>query len=351
MLGNRSPKQSNLFPFHRGVHPVEGELLSSYLLRLAAGHSADPYRFYSFLLPGVQVWNRDIDRRPNAAISELLIDRCELPPESVEAMCLKQYTQAIEGYSHGGASSRGTWINPLGIFHRTRVLGGLQVCPLCLAGDGVYRRVWRLSFVTHCPVHLVPLMTCCPVCAAPIVPHRQLRGTTLCHCCHLDYVAAWSERNPCAACPESQQVLMSALDGVPVPTLTGAIPLADLVRGVSLLRAWGMLRTPEQAKGHAIETDSVSVRWVYFDLIYELASQWPESMERLNVKGRISRPTFERYACPPWLDCIAGQLSASSRPHRVKKPRLTAWLKEIALTKPVGWRQKRAIALLKAAMR
>lgn len=350
MLGKPSPRQCDLFPFHRGVCPVEGELLSSYLLRLAAGHSADPYRFYSHLLPGVQIWNRDVDRRPHAAVTALLVDRCGFSPAEVEAMCLGQYTQAIEGLSSAGSAGRGTWINPIGIFHRTRVLSGLQVCPLCLAQDGIYRRIWRLSFVTHCPIHTVPLYACCPTCRAPIVPHRQLRGSTLCHLCHTDHLNAWHGWDHVGACPSSQRVLMEGLKGTPIPTLLSPIPLADLVRGVTMLRTWGMLRTPEQAKGHAIETDSAFVRWMYFDVIHELVSEWPESIDQLNVKGRISRQTFDRYDWPPWLKCMAEHLSSVPRLRGAKKKvRLASWLRDLELTKPVGWRQKRATALLRAA--
>lgn len=350
MLGNPSPRQSEVIPFHRGVRPHEGELLSCYLLRLAGGHSADPYRFYSHLLPGIQIWNRDIDRHPNGAINVLLVERCGLQPEAVEAMSLKGYTLAIEGPRQAESPDRGTWINPLGIFHRTRVLSGLQVCPICLASDGIYRRLWRLSFVTHCPIHGVPLYACCPVCRAPIVPHRQLMGTTLCHYCHTDHLATWQGWDQCRACPASQQVLLAALEGKPVPTLCDPIPISDLARGVSLLRLWGMLRTPEHARGHAIETHSAFVRWIYFDLVHELATQWPESIGRLNVKGRISRQTFERSAPPSWLNFIADQLSPIPRPRGAqRKTRLASWLKELGLIKPAGWRQKRALALLKAA--
>ncbi len=352
MLGKRSPKLSDPFAFHRGVHPVEGELLSSYLLRLAVGHSADPYRFYSYLLPGIQVWNRDIDRGGSEAVSALLVDRCGLPPLAVERMCLREYSKAIEGPCPDGSRYRGTWINPIGIFHRIRVLSGLQVCPICLAEDGIYRRIWRLSFVTHCPVHLVPLYAACPVCKAPIVPHRQLAGTTLCHHCHADYVASWSGWDQGCPCPLSQQELLSALSGTPVPTLSDPVPIADLARGVTLLRNWGMLRTPEQAKGHAIETCSGLARWVYFDLIHELVSEWPESMGLLNVRGRISLPTFERCSPPVWLQCIANQLPATARPRGLrKKSPLAAFLRGLGLTAPAGWREKRALALLKAALK
>lgn len=350
MPGKPSLRQSELFPFHRGIRPVEGELLSSYMLRLAGAHSADPYRFYSYLLPGTQIWNRDVDRHPSDAVITLLVDRCGLKPETVEAMTLRAYSQAIDGPRLSSTAGRGTWINPLGIFHRTRLLNGLQVCPFCIAESGTYQRIWRLSFVISCPIHQVPLYACCSVCRAPIVPHRQVMGTMLCHSCHTDHVAAWRGWNDSRPIPPSQQVLLDALDGTPVPTLSEAISISDLARGISLLRCWRMFRTPEQARGHSIETQSASVRWMYFDLVHELASQWPESIGRLNVRGKISRLTFERSRPPPWLACIAPQLSTLQRARGQKKrTSLREWLRHLRLTKPVGWRQKRALALLKAA--
>lgn len=350
MLGKRSPRQSDPFPFHRGVRPVEGELLSSYLLRLAGGHSADPYRFYSHLLPGVQVWSRDIDRHPLLAISQFLEDRCGVPTETLQSMSLQPFQQAIDGPRLASSKYWGTWVNRLGMFHRLRTLGGLQVCPLCLSEAGVYQRLWRLSFVTSCPIHLVPLYACCPDCHAPIIPHRQLRGANICYRCHLDHVSlclGHLQERPASA---SQQVLIDALAGVPVPTLSGTIPIADLARGVNLLRAWGMFRPPEQVRGHLIESQGPLVRWLYFDMVHELAAQWPESMAQLRVGGRISRATFEQ-ACPPsWLDCVGGQLHAATRARSPEtRASLSKWLRQLRLRKPAGWRQARALALLKAA--
>lgn len=350
MPGKPSPRRSDPFPLHQGVRPVEGELLSSYLLRLAGGHCADPYRFYSHLLPGVPVWSRDVDRHPASAITRLLQDRCGISADVIESMSLQPLQQAIDGPRASTAKCWGTWINRLGMFHRLRTLGGLQVCPLCLSEAGVYRRLWRLSFVTSCPIHLVPLYACCPDCQAPIIPHRQLRGVNRCYRCHVDHAALSLRQAGARPASTGQQALVDALSGIPVPTLSGSIPLADLARGVNLLRGWGMFRPPEQVRGHLIESQGPLVRWLYFDLVHELASQWPESIAQLRVAGRISSATFERACPPPWLDCVGGHLHA---PPRAREPgtraRLAQWLKQLRLSKPAGWRQKRAIALLKAA--
>ncbi|WP_439449269.1 TniQ family protein [Stenotrophomonas sp. ATs4] len=350
MLGKQSLKQSDPFPFHRGIRPVEGELLSSYLLRLAGGHCADPYRFYSHLLPGVQVWSRDIDRHPIPAITQLLHDRCGISADVIDSMSLQPIQRAIDGPLVPTAKCWGTWINRLGMFHRLRTLGGLQVCPICLSEAGVYLRLWRLSFVTSCPIHLVPLYACCPDCQAPIIPHRQLRGVNRCHRCHVDHVALCLRHVGGRPAPTGQQALVDALSGIPVPTLTGAISLADLARGVNLLRGWGMFRPPEQVRGHLVESQGPLLRWLYFDLVHELASQWPESMAQLRVVGRISTATFERARPPPWLECVGDQLRAPPLARKpVSRTSLAQWLKQLRLSKPAGWREKRAMALLKAA--
>lgn len=351
MAGTPSLAQSELFPFHRGVLPVEGELLSSYLLRLAGVHSADHYRFYSTLLPRAQLWNRDIDRGTNERVAKLLVERCGLAPAAVEAMSLRSYEVAISGPSFRVAPGRGTWINPIGVFHRTRTLAGLQVCPHCLVEDKVYQRIWRLSFVTCCPHHFSPLLVVCPGCSAPIIPHRQLSGTSVCHNCHIDHLSRIRRVTELAAVPLGQRMLIDALAGRDVPTLQESIPLPELVRGVALLRRWGMFRVPISARGVAIESQSPFIRAVYFDLIQELAAQWPDSMDRLMVKGRISRKTFETAMPPVWLACIGQHLSLR---HSLKAPQkaqksLASWLKHLRLTKPEGWREKRASALVKAA--
>jgi len=351
MAGTPSLAQSELFPFHRGVLPVEGELLSSYLLRLAGAHSADHYRFYSTLLPRAQLWNRDIDRGSDERVAKLLVERCRLAPAAVEAMSLRSYEVAIAGPGVGKGPGRGTWINPIGVFHRTRTLAGLQVCPHCLAEQKIYQRIWRLSFVTCCPFHHSPLLVVCPGCAAPIIPHRQLAGTSVCHNCHVDHLSRTRQDAELVAVPPGQQVLIDALAGRGVPTLEERIPLPELVRGVALLRRWGMFRAPISAKGVPIESQSPFVRAVYFDLVQELAAQWPDSMGRLMVKGRISRQTFETAKPPSWLACISQHLTlrrSLKTPQKAQKS-LASWLKHLRLTKPDGWREKRASALVKAA--
>ncbi|MCF3476678.1 hypothetical protein GUK69_11865 [Stenotrophomonas maltophilia] len=352
MAGTSSPGQSEMFPFHRGVLPVEGELLSSYLLRLADAHSADHYRFYSSLLPGAQIWNRDIDRAMSGQLAQLLIQRCELSEEVVSGLSLAEYEALISDGGKGRPGGRGVWINSLGVFHRTRTLGGLQVCPMCLAQARVYKRIWRLSFVTCCPDHLIPLQSVCSGCSAPIVPHRQLVGTTTCHSCHVDHIARSLFREGSCTIPPGQRMLIDALAGKEISTLCAGIPLRDLVKGVSLLRRWGMLRVPIPLKGSPIETQSPIRRAIYFDLLHELTSRWPNSMNLLAVRGRVSRQTFESASPPDWLVCMGGELStrARSRAKASGRSDLSSYLRQLQATKPAGWRELRASALTRAAM-
>ncbi|MHC1653249.1 TniQ family protein [Stenotrophomonas maltophilia] len=353
MAGTRSLGQSEIFPFHRGVLPVDGELLSSYLLRLASAHSADHYRFYSTLLPRAQIWNRDIDRAINERVTNLLVERCELSIDAANDLSLRAYESLISGGGARQPSGHGMWINSVGVYHRTRTLAGLQVCPVCISKERIYKRVWRLSFVTCCPEHLSALCSVCPGCSAPIVPHRQLAGTTTCHSCHVDYFANFRTAASPRQIPPGQRMLMNALGGEEIPTLSDSIPLQDLARGLALLRRWGMLRLPLGVQGPPVESQGPITREIYFDLVHELVSNWPESMGLLMVRGRISRGSFENAQPPEWMSCIAGQLSARvSSVAKVRGDRsLSSWLRELRASKPEGWRATRAAVLAKEAMK
>lgn len=353
MPGTPSLVASELFPLHRGVFPHAGELLSSYLLRLAFAHSADHYRFYSALLPRRQIWNRDVDRGFPDNLASLLVERCSLTPAVVESMTLRPYEQAIASGWQKPTMGTATWINPIGICHRTRTLHGLQACPKCLAERTVYQRCWRLSFVTWCAVHSVALVCACPGCGSPIVPHRQMPGTNICHRCHVDWMrrAADQDQRPSGSMPRAQATLLAALElGSDIPTQRGGIPIQDLARGISLLRRWKMIRLPENLRGVGIEAQSLAVRQTYFDAVHELITGWPGTSEQLSVKGKISKQVFERAVPPAWLSSLGSQLSSCQRVRtcRLSKLTLSAWLRQQSIARSPGWRTRRAEALAKA---
>lgn len=355
MAGKPLLAQSERYPLHRGVLPLEGELLSSYLLRVALAHSADHYRFYSSLIPKAQVWSRDIDLNPPERMISLLTDRCGLTGEAVESMTLRPYANAISGKMPGRSGTAEKWINMLGVYHRTRIKAGLQVCPQCLLENLAYMRIWRLSFVTWCPVHARPLVAVCPGCNAPIVPHRQVPGTSACHNCHVDHlVRAGQAKDEQGIAPLAQASMLSALDGGGlISTAEGTVTLSDLSRGICLLRRWKMFRVPECVRGRAIELQGYVRRQVYFDVVHELIRDWPATVGQLVIKGNISKSTFEDSSPPPWLACVGERLGNARRSRLFlrNKASLSTWLSELSSEKPPGWRAKRAKALARAALK
>ncbi len=84
--------------------------------------------------------------------------------------------QSFEGrmFEQHTSKTNSPWILPLGIFHRTRRLYGMQYCPICLRLDPIpyFRSVWRLAISTVCLEHRVMIRDCCPTCSAPVIFSR-----------------------------------------------------------------------------------------------------------------------------------------------------------------------------------
>lgn len=195
--------QSELWPNH--FKPLPGELLSSWLVRLAHAHGYKSEQLCSMLLGrGKAMWNRDVDRSPSRELCFSLMRVAAVNKTQIHDATLTAYEGDISERVNPNGSSR--WIVPLSIFHRKRRSPGLMYCPLCLARDGAphYRKQWRLSFVTVCPEHQVELLDRCDACLSPIAPHRVDFGRdgyvprkslfVLCACCGRDLRKAVPQR-------------------------------------------------------------------------------------------------------------------------------------------------------------
>lgn len=157
------------------VHPdlLEGELLSSWMLRTAHGNGYQAETMCSMLF-GTRsaVWNRDIDRSATTSMVNLLAQFGGRDPAAVEEATLRSLRGTIsEEVLQNGAS---TGIIPLGIYHRRRRRNGLMFCAGCLKTDAIpyFRKVWRLTYITACPDHGCQLLDACQVCGAELAPHR-----------------------------------------------------------------------------------------------------------------------------------------------------------------------------------
>ncbi|HEX7646581.1 MAG TPA: TniQ family protein, partial [Noviherbaspirillum sp.] len=124
-----------------------------------------------------QIWTRDIDRSIDDQTLTEVATACGTTLDAARETCLHSY----EGVLFRSLNSNGNsdWILPAGIYHRKRLLNGMQFCPRCLGTDRqpYFRKVWRTSLATFCDLHHVLLHDCCPSCRAPVVFHRQEMGS------------------------------------------------------------------------------------------------------------------------------------------------------------------------------
>lgn len=174
--------------------PGADELLSSYLSRVALRYGMTPTRFCAYHVGHTNVWTRDVDRSATDALCQAIATMSALPIERVQAMTMREVAQRISPerspVQHCRTSQR--WVNVLSIYHRIRRGYGLQYCPACLSESGYFRRVWRMSFHTVCPVHRSMFLDACPSCGSPIMLHRHQVSLLRCHQCgrHLQRFAA-----------------------------------------------------------------------------------------------------------------------------------------------------------------
>ncbi|MGY3809678.1 TniQ family protein [Aeromonas veronii] len=161
-----------IIPLH--PQPIAGEILSSWMVRIAFANRYPLHTFYNKLL-GYHgaIWNQDIDRHPDDSLLHILSKYTGQSMPVLKSMTLESYTGSL--FEHIPSVGNSPWITPLGLFHRTRKRPGMQFCPECLMGNKLpfYRRCWRLSIYAICDLHNCVLADSCPSCCEPIAYHRH----------------------------------------------------------------------------------------------------------------------------------------------------------------------------------
>ena len=169
------PALKDLLPAYS--KPRDGELLSSWIVRMAYDHYLKSHVFCNLVFPKTPIWNRDIDRMAPRSIVETLSRITPTSVQGVEQCLLTSYEGTIfQKLNPNGATK---WILPHGIYHRKRKDNGLMYCPTCLSNDlkvPYFRKVWRLSLFVVCPKCGYMLEDCCPRCGSPIVFFRNDLG-------------------------------------------------------------------------------------------------------------------------------------------------------------------------------
>src|ERR1044071_9643300 len=170
-----------LLPIH--FKPQPDELLTSWLVRLAASHGVKPYNFWNAIFGRKDFWRKyRVDHLEDYGLLITIAENTGASFDRVISTTLSAYS----GYLYETSPTHGfsTWILPLGrIRTLEQNLYGLQFCPLCLAEDKepFFRRRWRLSFVVFCERHKVILLDRCAQCNKPVnfymnVSRESFRG-------------------------------------------------------------------------------------------------------------------------------------------------------------------------------
>jgi TniQ len=340
--------------------PEPGELCSSWLARLSVENGLTVARLIASCVPDTHYPTLDLDQHLPRPLLHRLEARTGLPWPVIERTTLRALHDLYVGrrVDHGGYR----WFMPVHPVRQRFTLYGQQVCPDCLAADAVpyFRQVWRLSFVTTCPVHGCLLLDRCPACAAPVDPRGACDGRdelfdqdALCRCggCGSDYRDFAWQRLGEDVTPEARRVAWgAAADGRRVPQeaelrtalnwqqrviepmegrfvrvggllvevaayLDGCRQLLRLLCGERYAEGFSRLvsersnhpRRPLTGIGRLrFERAEVGVRHLNIRSLSWLLADWPISFQRLCLESGISRTALlypaTRAGLPEWYE-------------------------------------------------
>lgn len=162
-------------------HPLEDELLSSWLTRMATKHFQKLSSFFTLFIKkeGSLVSRTDID----FLYDEKLFDYISLKSGLDKQNVLKMSLRSEEGYLF---SCNNCLYPPKQIrkLKDKRTHHGLMFCPKCLSEDTVpyYRKYWRYYFYNACTKHKVFLTDRCWSCYQEIRLDKINRFQEICFC-------------------------------------------------------------------------------------------------------------------------------------------------------------------------
>lgn len=158
------------------VKPAPGELLSSWLQRLAHTNGVPPRYFGAVLGAAGEAWSAQFDRHLPEAVRRLLLDHTSICPEVLDGLCLGPSQPSVlrlrlrtRPQEAGTSTAQSAW---------------LQYCPVCLRDDEVpyFRRSWTLATRVSCFHHGCQLLDRCPSCGQGLAPFKQARIVSQQHC-------------------------------------------------------------------------------------------------------------------------------------------------------------------------
>lgn len=346
--------------------PAKGELLSSYLVRIAHAHGMKPYSFYAFHFPGVPIWNRDIDLGIQSGLLEKISVCSGQSQATLQSMTLQTWLIQLTPNLHAAQPSGITpWINALGIFHRTRTRFGVQYCPACLYKTPAFLKIWRLAFVTVCPVHRVQLHDSCVHCGSPVMFHRTERFMVSCHACGrpLAFPLANIDDHTLPKRLAFQKTWLHILnggtlfiEGMPVSAhcffKTATLLLQAMKNKIrSQSRSLRLPADLQNCPTGQIELARTNGRARQCLLLWHCMKDWPlRFLHAFNAPHLSQGLTNKRADSLSLIAIVLGQtLSRQKNRQTAKISPVRKRLRQLHRAKHPGWRTRRAECLLKAA--
>lgn len=321
--------------------PLGGELLSSWVQRLAHANLQRLTYLTRQLTGTSDIWSHDPDRHLRPAFGEALSAATSVPLSLIEGLTLGGYVGRVVPSLPLRAPVR--WIMPLNKRGYARVRPGVAYCPACLGSVSPHvPRLWRLSFLTCCREHGVQLRDRCPACEAPFAPLRNDLGRgqdwslqpelpfSFCPDCGHDLRDAPLE----AAEPEALAFQRRLVDAAgcgtmawpgqgDIPALEGFDVLHQLLAVALLPEVQRHLAINEQLPGPQRRLDRPNRSFEDYDLagrrallaqVDWLTQHWPARFESTcRVLGLTRRPLMVNFSTPPpWYDAVAEQFSQAS---------------------------------------
>lgn len=162
------------------VRPAPGELLSSWLHRVAHANGVPPRYFGAVLGVDGETWSAQLDRHLPDTVRRLLLDHTSICPEEIDGLSV----------AHCPLSTLRLRLRtrPQDVGTSAALSCWLQFCPTCLREDELpyFRRSWTLATRVSCFRHGCRLRDCCPSCGQGLAPFRQARLVPQQYCAFCD---------------------------------------------------------------------------------------------------------------------------------------------------------------------
>jgi len=161
--------------------PIEGELLSSWIARVARAHLTKTASFTNMHFkeyPNNMIWQRDLDMWCPDNLIKKIAFKSDYSEDIIFNMTLRSFENIFSKKITGLKCI--PEIRPL---YRNKK-PGLFYCPECLKEDKIpyFRKIWRLKDYTICEKHKIELLKSCPNCKTPLNISKTYREKDFTFC-------------------------------------------------------------------------------------------------------------------------------------------------------------------------